>query len=376
MWISLAMVVKNEAKTIERTIESVRSIVDEVVIGVDSKSDDGTKEIVERLGCKVIETRLSDELDAKASVDDGSDWGFSKARNAVLDACCLDAWRIILDGHETLKDPKWMREAIEKASASGCDGVDVTIGFEPGSDGIPQTMFESTRAIAPSVRYNGPQHNVAVVSRHHKARDVVVEHRKADQNLVDKLNRDKQRSASNIGGFESKVEADPTNARALFYLGMAYKENARWEESYEAFRRCLDHSKWNEERWHARMGAATCLRQLGRLDEACYQISGALEEYPLMAEAYYSLADIAYYRNHFVEAEVWLKRCIEMKMPDCRLFLNPHTYLVDRYDLMSMVCHHKKQFADAIKYGELALKGYGGKNARIEKNISQWKQML
>jgi len=306
------MIVWNEALTLERTVASVREHVEEVVIGVDAASDDGSEKIARRLADRMLSTNLNEELAKKASVDDDPDWGFSKARNAVFDACKGDNWRLILDGHETIQNPEEMAAAIEEAKANGCDAVEIWMHFEPRADGIPQMMFKTTRLMAPSVRYKNPQHNVAAAKKLHKAHNVIVEHRKSDQAPKDKLARDAQRSDATIEGFRQKVRVDSDDARSWFYLATAYKENARYEEGVKAYQECLKYSKWNEERWHARINMGTCYSHLGDSMNAREQFSLALEEFPALAEAYYYLGDLAYKQKKYREAEVWLRRCVEL----------------------------------------------------------------
>jgi glycosyltransferase involved in cell wall biosynthesis len=50
--ISLCMIVKNEEKHLPRCLESVRGLVDEIVV-VDTGSEDNTVSIAESLGAKV-----------------------------------------------------------------------------------------------------------------------------------------------------------------------------------------------------------------------------------------------------------------------------------------------------------------------------------
>lgn len=59
--ISLAMVVKNEEKYLEKTLKSVREIVDEIII-VDSGSKDRTKEIAKIYGAKLYEMNFEDDF--------------------------------------------------------------------------------------------------------------------------------------------------------------------------------------------------------------------------------------------------------------------------------------------------------------------------
>jgi len=396
--LSLAMIVQNEVQTIERTIASVKEYVDEVVVGMDVTSSDGTREIVERLADKVLDIHLSDELAKKGSIDVDPNWGFSKARNAVFDACKEDNWRLVLDGHETILNPERMKEAFETAKKTGCDGVEIWMHFEP-HNGIPQRMFGTTRFMAPSVRYNNPQHNVAVTRRLHVDHAVVVEHRKSDQAPEDKKARDAQRSDATIKGFEQEVKEKPSNARSWFYLGNAYKENGLYGKAINAYQECLKFSAWNEERWHARANMGACYSYLdyaervkaekikdpkhkNKAEEKAFfnrvcareQFVLALEEFPAMAEAYYWLGDLAYKQRRYREAEVWLKQCVELPMPNCKLFMSPKVYLSDRYDLLAMVYSHLGQYGRAIDFARKALEA--APNERIEKNIRVWREHL
>jgi len=368
-----AMIVKNEVQTLERTVNSVREYVDRVVIGVDEQSDDGTRELAERLADEVIPIQLSEELARKAPVNGGTDWGFSRARNLVLDAC-PEGWRLILDGHEVVHGPENLKKAVEEALSGGCDGASAVIHFEPDAQGIPRRIYRQPRLLAPPVRYNNPIHNVPVIKNLFKAEGLVVEHRKMDQNIGSKVARDAQRSDSSINGLKKKVSENPGEPRALFYLGNAYKENARWRNAIDIYKEHLKVAFWNEERWHSRVNMGVCYRAIGDEVNARDQISRAIDEFPSMVEAYYILADIAYKQQKFREAQVWLERCIGMDIPDCMLFVNPRTYLVDRYDLLAMTYSHLGEHRKAIDIARKALEA--APNERIENNISAWVRHL
>lgn len=366
------MIVWHEAATIEKAIASVRSVVDEVVVAVDEASTDGTREIVERLGCRVLTHRLSAELAAKRSLDDSPDWGFSKARNRALNECDPMAWRLILDGHEVFQNPEGLKAEVEAAAAEGCDCMDVSWHWEPDQHGIPQTILETTRALAPYVRYVNAQHNAPLVSKRHQAYHLIVEHRRHEQAVEAVLERSIQRSSATIAGFEAQTAAEPKNARAWFYLGRAYRENGRYQEAVTAFEKCLEVSIWNEERWWCRYEAGRCLLWLGEQERGREHLIRAIDEQPERAEAYYELGNDAYKRRSWREAEVWLAKCVEMPLPKCRLFLDPRVYWVARHDLLSMVYHHLGRFAEAAEEGAMALER--APNDRIRTNVEIWRQ--
>jgi len=87
--LSLCMVAKDEEETIRQALESVKDIVDEVIV-VDTGSSDNTKEIVGEFGGKVIETEWQDD--------------FSAARNLALKEAAGD-YILCLDADEFI-DPR------------------------------------------------------------------------------------------------------------------------------------------------------------------------------------------------------------------------------------------------------------------------------
>ncbi len=372
--LSVAMVVKNEVETLERSIASVRDYVDYVAVGIDAMSSDGSRELAEKLADKVVNINLSKELEKKESIDDSHEWGFSKARNMVFDACPEESWRLVLDGHETIINPEKMERIVEEASEADCDGVEIRMNFEPDDNGIGQTTYLTARLMGPSVRYKNSLHNVAGVRRMYTTERVIVEHRKKDQNIESKQERDVQRSDSNINGFKKKLEENPKDTRSWFYLGNAYKENGMYYDAILAYQEYIELGGWRDERWHAHVNMGTCYARMGNTDEARNCYARAVEQFPAMAEAYYYLADLAYSQKKYREAQVWLEKCIELDMPYTKMFVNPKIYASDRYDKLAMVYQHTGEYAKAIEQAEIAYAAT--KNPRILNNITIWKKWI
>ena len=377
MPISVASIIRNEVQTLRKTIETVRPFVNKVVIGLDEDSTDGTDVIVKEVADTLISTKLNKELAAKAPSDPSvsADWGFSRARNLVFDACPPEDWRLVLDGHETVKNPERMQAIVDEAIKNNADGVEVMIHFEPGPDGIPALIYPQIRFMSPKVRYANPIHNVPVVERLILAHDFVIVHNKAKQAVEAKMERDIQRADANINGLKARVAESPKDARSWFYLATAYKESGIWQEAIGAFTEYLKHSVWPEERWHARTGMGISYAHLDDILNARKQFSLAIEEYPAYAEAYFYLADFAYKENCFREARVFLEACIQMPLPPkARLFVSPRIYMVDRHDKLSMVYHHLGMYKEAIEQAEIILKV--APSPRVENNIKCWTAAL
>ena len=96
--LSLCMIVKNEEKFLEQCLNSVRELVDEIVI-VDTGSTDKTKEIAAKFTNKIFD--------------------FSAERNESLKHATGD-WILVLDADETIawKDLSEIRKLIDDADAS------------------------------------------------------------------------------------------------------------------------------------------------------------------------------------------------------------------------------------------------------------------
>ena len=98
--ISLCMIVKNEEKDLPRCLESVRGLVDEIVV-LDTGSEDNTVSVAESFGAKVYHM----------------DWpgNFSAARNESLKKAGGN-WILYLDADEAL-DPNGCADCIRKAAS-------------------------------------------------------------------------------------------------------------------------------------------------------------------------------------------------------------------------------------------------------------------
>jgi tetratricopeptide (TPR) repeat protein/SAM-dependent methyltransferase len=108
--LSVTLPVRDEAADIEATISSFRGVADEIVIGVDPRTEDNTREIVAKYAEKVFTIEnprgpskcrcegcaVADELIKPNGVH------FSHIRQQCIEQCTSD-WIFMTEGHESLK---------------------------------------------------------------------------------------------------------------------------------------------------------------------------------------------------------------------------------------------------------------------------------
>jgi tetratricopeptide (TPR) repeat protein len=108
--VALSMIVRNEAPTLRRCLDSVRGIVDEIVIG-DTGSTDDTPAIARACGARVVEVSWNND--------------FAAARNRALDPVQSD-WVLSLDADEVL-DTRAADGIAALAAARDVAGYQVSI---------------------------------------------------------------------------------------------------------------------------------------------------------------------------------------------------------------------------------------------------------
>jgi len=112
--VSACLIALDSEDTIAKTIKSLEGIADEVIVGVDEKTKDGTREVCLKLGAKVLD------------IPSPMESGFDAARNLTIEPAIMD-WILWVDSDETLERP----ENIGKYLRPNC--------FD--SYGVPQHHF-------------------------------------------------------------------------------------------------------------------------------------------------------------------------------------------------------------------------------------------
>ncbi|MEH2247397.1 glycosyltransferase [Nostoc sp.] len=140
MKLSLCMIVKNEAATLPKCLNSVRKVVDEIVV-LDTGSIDRTPNIAQQLGAKVYHFKWCND--------------FSAARNAALKYVTGD-WILVLDADETLTPAivPQLREAIARDEYLLLNLLRHEVGAEQSPYSLVSRLFRNH----PDIRFDRPYH--------------------------------------------------------------------------------------------------------------------------------------------------------------------------------------------------------------------------
>ncbi|WP_456432905.1 tetratricopeptide repeat-containing glycosyltransferase family 2 protein, partial [Thermosulfuriphilus sp.] len=305
--VSLCMIVKDEEENLPRCLESVKNVVDEIVI-VDTGSTDRTPQIAQEYGAKVYFHPWQNN--------------FSLHRNQSISYATGD-WILIMDADEEL-DPISAKN-FRKVMASippqvRCLRLTVV---DKNRNGEPRMAMKSLRMFVNdgSFRYEGFVHNQLIGEGPAAEVDLTIYHYGYDLDEAG-LEKKFQRTA---GLLHKQLEEDPENLFTLFNLVNIYNMCRRPAGATEYGERLIE-----------------LLEKTGNFP-------------PVYINAFYATA-AAYLniRN--------LKRAKEIALKG--LSLDPN--YVDSLWILTYVSFMEKNFPETIKWGELFLKKLSFYNQQLK----------
>jgi len=358
--LTLLLMVRNEEKTIESTLDSALACADHVVI-VDTGSTDHTialaKLKLESWCGPTWEIHQREWVDYswnrnealglaaepyKKRYANGQPWDvYEPDWIFMLDADCklhgaIDL-RIYLGALELMaeKIPELKRvQAFNILVKSGVRNVDQTRVFKPGSDW----------------RYVGVVHEVAVsptkpstLFSKHPIPGVLIEHMGTD--LADKP----RQWAEHARLLELEVKKKPQDMRSWFYLGQSYELLERADEAFEAYHHCwVGHGFW-EERWEAGLRMSSYLFDKDDWKGCVVLLQELVKIKPWRVEGWYwlarSMAELKAWHNAYCAALFGHV----LPLPDHdHYFIQPEFYGVKSTLLWMVTCLYSGHAEDAI----------------------------
>lgn len=259
--VSMCMPARDESADIEECLASFMGYADEIVVGIDPRTKDNTREIAEKYADIVFDlTELRGPADDQ--VPEGG-FHFAHARNQCMDRCTKD-WIFMTEAHENL----WKgSDVLLFLNSLIPEDVDVCHVLRTGGNAPnrQQWPFPWLCRNKPEFRYKRSTHNTL---EYGDAKYIFVPQIKTLHDRVHSLavERQKQRKIQNR---EKLMEdwLENANEWSLHYLGAEWRE---WdsEKAIEYFYEYLKVGTSGALRYHTRLVLAKELGRVGRLKEA------------------------------------------------------------------------------------------------------------
>ena len=247
--VALVVIARDEAARISRLLDSVRPVVDRMLV-LDTGSVDDTVALARAAGAQVAHFAWCDD--------------FAAARNAALDAAAAD-WHVVLDADEWLAEGADAIAALRTMAPGFVGTVEVRSDFDDPSNGaaaVQASRGRLSRVLPGPVRYAGrvheqPQHALSL-----RALPVVVGH---DGYRADALVRKRGRNRALL---EAELRDRPDDAYAWYQLGKdaaVYDDHERAEQGFSrALALCRGDEPWRHDLVARRLYT---LKRLKRHDE-------------------------------------------------------------------------------------------------------------
>jgi FkbM family methyltransferase len=292
--LSLCMIVRDNARTLEACLKSIRPWVDEMVV-VDTGSQDDTPRIARDLGARVFHFPWCDS--------------FAAARNESL-RHARGRWIFWMDSDDVIDEAngRKLRALVDGAGDDGILGYVMQVHCPgPGEDGQTDvTVVDHVKLFRnlPALRFERRIHEQIIPAIRRLGgdlawTDIFVVHAGYDhspEGQRKKLERD-------LRLLNLELQEEPEHPFTLFNLGMTHADVGEHERAVDFLRRCIRHSGDGES--HLRkayallVGALFQLRQGPAAWDACQE---GLRKFPLDAELRFRKAILLHYQGRLEEA--------------------------------------------------------------------------
>lgn len=349
--ISLCMIVKNESHNLSRCLDSVKDLVDEMIV-VDTGSTDDTVEIAKSYGAKVGFFAWCDD--------------FAAARNHSLSLATGD-WILVLDADEELiiddgVSIQDIRQFLEDAVDSDTDGYGTQLkDINHQESSVIGYIVRLFRNMA-NLKYVGIFHESVYCQSPQCLEGVTIVHRGYSHELLDK-----KRKQRNIPILEKAYREGSLDTSLLICLASMYGNigDTQKAERYlgEAWEQLLPYllnsTSLNDSRYIPLFLADQCRHalQVKDLDTASLIVQYSEVHFPLYPPLIY-LAGVTLSRLGFIwGAMAYYEECLQIQPSS---FISNYDFdraYITHYPAYDLAClHHKKGNTDeAVRLLQLAL---------------------
>lgn len=343
----MAMIVRDEAKTILPCLKSWWGHVDEAVI-VDTGSKDKTVQKIKRFAEKNPQTKLT--LLHFEWCDD-----FGKARQFAWDHLTTD-WGVWCDADDTIEGAENFRRLAATALPHVSSFIfEYDYARDDRDNCICRLSRERLTRRGIGEYWYLPIHEVmrlpvdmlaapepSVVYRHHRDPAKVTPDRNRRILLAD---------------YERAVEEGrPPDQRTVLYLGSEFLIATEWEQATKFLREYLRGETTPDEVAQAKSKLTDAYLAQGKYRRAELAAYGALNARPDWADGYLALMQVAMHKRDYRAAITYAQRALSIGPPETMLITNPWSYEFLPYAALSEAFNALGDVPHALEATEQALR--------------------
>lgn len=314
------MIVKNEEKTLERCLESIKDAVDEIII-VDTGSDDRTKEISRKYTEKIYDFTWNDDFSVARN------YSFSKA---TMDFCMwMDADDLILQ--EDLD--KFIE--YKKTASNSVDTIMMKYNISFDINGNPTFSYYRERIVrnCKNNKWKGAIHEVIIPFGNIVYTDIAITHKKMEN----------KNPSRNLDIYEKMLSSGKKlDARHQFYYAKELYYNGKFDKAINEFEKFLnDKSGWIENKIDACEHLSYCYGKINNIKKEILSLFRSFEYDVPRAEICCAIGDYFFKLNKYQQAVFWYKRAASVKKIDNALgFIKDDCYDYIPY-MQLCVCYYR-----------------------------------
>jgi len=325
--LALCMIARNEVQSIIHSMESVRNLVNEIVIGIDPTTTDNTKRVVEEW------LKAWDASGEKWKVIDGlsvEEVGFAEARNVAIEQVTSE-WILQLDADEVMPErmtvqmpgeggrwtdrtfmPHQMLRSVLNSVQPELDLIAIPLVMLD-NDGVFTSWFLGERLYRRHVRFDAPMHNFCINVKQGATgpQDLAIFHSRRYRPEAERAQRAEQRVRMAEKWLMPRYEKDPSDTRSMFYAAGTLNDAKRYPEAAAIYEKYLA-AKGNfpHEQYQAAVFYCRALLSLkNRTDEDLQKAKEVAHTHIVdnweRAELYAILGDISFEMHRYDEAIWW-----------------------------------------------------------------------
>lgn len=350
--LSLCMIVKDEGKTLERCLNSVKSFINEIII-VDTGSKDNTVEIAKKFNAKIYKFKWIDDFSAARN------FAFSKATSDYI------MW---LDGDDFINEDDIKKiESLLSNMDSSYDYISAEYILARNSEGKVSTSLRRNRIVKrqSAFLWVGNVHEYLAVYGKGLEGNFSIEHGKV-----------KEYTDRNLQIFKTMEKNNKKfTPRDIYYYANELFDNGYYKESINQYNKFID----TKEGWIEDIKGAylKIIRALNLINEKDKIVDVALESLKIdtpTAEIACSLGEYYFEKENYNQAAFWYRVALDSRPSSLNMSLTNSDYYTWIPSIQLTVCYYNLgNLKCSYFFNELAA-SFDGDKEKIEYNREIFKR--